>query len=70
MWVHVCACVCVCVGLDPEDFESEEKSDKSKNPNGLQSGKWQLGFQGILMKLKMWSCRIINISDRTFVGGR
>lgn len=33
-------------GLDPDDFESEEKSDKSKNPNSIQSGKWQLGFQG------------------------
>lgn len=37
---------CVFLGLDPEDFESDEKSDKSKNPNSIQSGKWQLGFQG------------------------
>jgi len=36
--------VCVYVGLDPDDFEV--KSDKSKNPNSIQSGKWQLGFQG------------------------
>lgn len=38
--------VCVCAGLDPDDYESDEKSDKSKNPNSIQSGKWQLGFQG------------------------
>lgn len=41
-----CVCLCVCVGLDPDHFESEEKSDKSKNPNSIQGGKWQLGFQG------------------------
>lgn len=35
-----------CLGLDPDDYESEEKSDKIKNPNSIQSGKWQLGFQG------------------------
>lgn len=34
------------IGLDPDDYESEEKSDKSKSPNSIQSGKWQLGFQG------------------------
>lgn len=38
--------VCVYLGLDPDDLESEEKSDKSKSPNSIQSGKWQLGFQG------------------------
>lgn len=32
------------LGLDPE--ESEERSDKIKNPNSIQGGKWQLGFQG------------------------
>lgn len=37
---------CVAVGLDPDDYEAEEKSDKSKSPNSIQSGKWQLGFQG------------------------
>lgn len=49
-------CVCVYVGLDPDDYESEEKSDKSKNPNSIQSGKWQLGFQGdfILQNLKIF----------------
>lgn len=51
-----CVCVCVYVGLDPDDYESEEKSDKSKNPNSIQSGKWQLGFQGdfILQNLKIF----------------
>lgn len=38
----------VFAGLDPDDYESDEKSDKSKNPNSVQSGKWQLGFQGDL----------------------
>ncbi|XP_026217650.1 suppressor of tumorigenicity 14 protein homolog [Anabas testudineus] len=37
------------LGLDPE--ESEEKSDKIKNPNGIQSGKWQLGFQAMSFDL-------------------
>lgn len=54
-------CVFVCVGLDPDDFESEEKSDKIKNPNNIQSGKWQLGFQGegehtCVMMLHMFLC--------------
>ncbi|XP_034718683.1 uncharacterized protein LOC117938269 [Etheostoma cragini] len=39
------------LGLDPDDFESDEKSDKSKNPNSIQSGKWQLGFQAISFDL-------------------
>ncbi|KAF7668839.1 hypothetical protein LDENG_00279660 [Lucifuga dentata] len=39
------------LGLDPEDFESEDKSDKSKNLNSIQSGKWQLGFQAISFDL-------------------
>ncbi|XP_077481046.1 suppressor of tumorigenicity 14 protein homolog [Stigmatopora argus] len=33
------------LGLVPDDWE--EKSDKLKNPNSLQSGKWQLGFQAV-----------------------
>lgn len=37
---------CVAAGLDPDDYEAEEKSDKSKSPNSIQGGKWQLGFQG------------------------
>ncbi|KAM7390504.1 hypothetical protein PAMA_008589 [Pampus argenteus] len=36
------------VGLD---VESEEKSDKIKNPNSIQSGKWQLGFQAMSFDL-------------------
>ncbi|XP_040023748.2 suppressor of tumorigenicity 14 protein homolog [Gasterosteus aculeatus] len=39
------------LGLDPDDFESDEKSDKSKNPNSIQSGKWQLGFQAMSFDL-------------------
>ncbi|XP_071341324.1 suppressor of tumorigenicity 14 protein homolog [Trachinotus anak] len=39
------------LGLDPDDFESEEKSDKIKNPNSIQSGKWQLGFQAMSFDL-------------------
>ncbi|KAJ0059552.1 hypothetical protein NL108_001916, partial [Boleophthalmus pectinirostris] len=37
--------------LDPDDFESEEKSDKFKNPNSIQGGKWQLGFQAMSFDL-------------------
>ncbi|XP_067434480.1 suppressor of tumorigenicity 14 protein homolog isoform X1 [Thunnus thynnus] len=37
------------LGLDPDD--SEEKSDKIKNPNSIQSGKWQLGFQAMSFDL-------------------
>ncbi|XP_072306526.1 uncharacterized protein [Eucyclogobius newberryi] len=39
------------LGLDPDDFESEEKSDKFKNPNSIQGGKWQLGFQAMSFDL-------------------
>ncbi|XP_028290327.1 suppressor of tumorigenicity 14 protein isoform X1 [Gouania willdenowi] len=39
------------LGLDQEDFESDEKSDKIKNPNNIQSGKWQLGFQAMSFDL-------------------
>ncbi|XP_034003479.1 suppressor of tumorigenicity 14 protein homolog [Trematomus bernacchii] len=39
------------LGLDPDDFEVDEKSDKSKNPNSIQSGKWQLGFQAMSFDL-------------------
>ncbi|XP_056868687.1 suppressor of tumorigenicity 14 protein [Takifugu flavidus] len=39
------------LGLDPDDFESEEKSDKSKNSNSIQGGKWQLGFQAMSFDL-------------------
>lgn len=41
-----CQHVFMSIGLDPDDYESEEKSDKSKSPSSIQSGKWQLGFQG------------------------
>ncbi|KAF3836505.1 hypothetical protein F7725_029063 [Dissostichus mawsoni] len=37
--------------LDPDDFEVDDKSDKSKNPNSIQSGKWQLGFQAMSFDL-------------------
>ncbi|XP_019750466.1 suppressor of tumorigenicity 14 protein homolog isoform X2 [Hippocampus comes] len=37
------------LGLDPDDWE--EKSDKFKNPTGLQSGKWQFGFQAVSFDL-------------------
>ncbi|XP_077409825.1 suppressor of tumorigenicity 14 protein isoform X2 [Vanacampus margaritifer] len=37
------------LGLDPDEWE--EKSDKLKNPNSLQSGKWQLGFQAVSFDL-------------------
>ncbi|TMS16176.1 Suppressor of tumorigenicity 14 protein-like protein [Larimichthys crocea] len=39
------------LGLDPDDFESEDKSDKSTNQNSIQSGKWQLGFQAMSFDL-------------------
>ncbi|KAF0028110.1 hypothetical protein F2P81_019197 [Scophthalmus maximus] len=40
------------LGLDPDDFEAEEKSSgKIKNPNSIQSGKWQLGFQAMSFDL-------------------
>ncbi|XP_061821067.2 suppressor of tumorigenicity 14 protein homolog [Nerophis lumbriciformis] len=39
------------LGLDPDDYESEEKSDKIKNPQSLQGGKWQLGFQAMSFDL-------------------
>ncbi|XP_029385524.1 uncharacterized protein LOC115061354 [Echeneis naucrates] len=39
------------LGLDPDDSESEEKLDKIKNPNSIQSGKWQLGFQAMSFDL-------------------
>ncbi|MEQ2222984.1 hypothetical protein ILYODFUR_032132 [Ilyodon furcidens] len=31
--------------LDSDDSESEDRTDKMKNPNNIQGGKWQLGFQ-------------------------
>ncbi|XP_061614258.1 suppressor of tumorigenicity 14 protein homolog isoform X2 [Phyllopteryx taeniolatus] len=37
------------LGLDPDEWE--ENSDKLKNPNSLQSGKWQLGFQVVSIDL-------------------
>ncbi|XP_037136104.1 suppressor of tumorigenicity 14 protein homolog isoform X3 [Syngnathus acus] len=37
------------LGLDPDEWE--EKSDKLKNPNILQSGKWQFGFQAVSFDL-------------------
>ncbi|CAL9697990.1 unnamed protein product [Knipowitschia caucasica] len=39
------------LGLDPDDYEFEEKSDKFKNPNSIQGGKWQLGFQAMSFDL-------------------
>ncbi|KAM4606089.1 suppressor of tumorigenicity 14 protein homolog [Polymixia lowei] len=39
------------LGLDRDDFDSEEKTDKIKNPNNIQSGKWQLGFQAMSFDL-------------------
>lgn len=38
--------MCFFVGLDLDDFDQDERSDKIKNPNNIQGGKWQLGFQG------------------------
>ncbi len=31
---------------DEDDEDSDDKAEKIKNPNSLQSGKWQLGLQG------------------------
>lgn len=31
---------------DDDDEDSDDKAEKIKNPNSLQSGKWQLGLQG------------------------
>ncbi|XP_028972182.2 suppressor of tumorigenicity 14 protein homolog [Esox lucius] len=40
------------LGLDSdEDFEEDDKADKIKNPNTLQGGKWQLGFQAMSFDL-------------------
>ncbi|XP_034025378.1 suppressor of tumorigenicity 14 protein isoform X2 [Thalassophryne amazonica] len=39
------------LGLDPPDFDSEDKTGKVKNPNSIQSGKWQLGFQAMSFDL-------------------
>lgn len=38
-------CCCLSEGLDPDGFD-DEKFGKNKNPNSIQNGKWQLGFQG------------------------
>lgn len=37
------------VGDDDDDEDSDEKAEKIKNPNSLQSGKWQLGLQGTII---------------------
>ncbi|XP_059901714.1 suppressor of tumorigenicity 14 protein [Gadus macrocephalus] len=39
------------LGLNPEDFDSDDKADKFKNPNSIQGGKWQLGFQAMSFDL-------------------
>ncbi|CAB1341007.1 unnamed protein product, partial [Coregonus sp. 'balchen'] len=43
------------LGLDSDDYDSDDKADKIKNPNSLQnslqSGKWQLGFQAMSFDL-------------------
>lgn len=59
--------LCVYLGSDPDDFESEEKSDKIKSPNSFQSGKWQLGFQGdfILQNLKIWFLMVSEILGKS-----
>ncbi|XP_054893854.1 suppressor of tumorigenicity 14 protein homolog [Poeciliopsis prolifica] len=37
--------------LDSDDSDSEDRIDKMKNPNSIQGGKWQLGFQAISFDL-------------------
>lgn len=37
------------VGDDDDDEDSDDKAEKIKNPNSLQSGKWQLGLQGTII---------------------
>ncbi|XP_046879507.1 suppressor of tumorigenicity 14 protein homolog [Hypomesus transpacificus] len=40
------------LGLDSDDdYDADERTDKIKNPNSLQSGKWQLGFQAMSFDL-------------------
>ncbi|XP_030622983.1 uncharacterized protein LOC115806430 [Chanos chanos] len=39
------------LGLDSDDDDSDDKAEKIKNPNSLQSGKWQLGLQAISFDL-------------------
>lgn len=40
------------LNLDSEDDDDDDDmSDKIKNPNNLQSGKWQLGLQGNINRL-------------------
>lgn len=35
------------LNLDSEDdYDDDDMAEKIKNPNHLQSGKWQLGLQG------------------------
>lgn len=34
---------------DEDDEDSDDKAEKIKNPNSLQSGKWQLGLQGTII---------------------
>lgn len=34
---------------DDDDEDSDDKAEKIKNPNSLQSGKWQLGLQGTII---------------------
>ncbi|TRY78992.1 hypothetical protein DNTS_005026 [Danionella cerebrum] len=36
---------------DDDDEDSDEKAEKIKNPNSLQSGKWQLGLQAMSFDL-------------------
>ncbi|KAM4544130.1 suppressor of tumorigenicity 14 protein homolog [Fundulus diaphanus] len=37
--------------LDLDSDDSEDRTDKMKNPNSIQGGKWQLGFQAISFDL-------------------
>ncbi|XP_037550026.1 suppressor of tumorigenicity 14 protein homolog [Nematolebias whitei] len=39
------------LGLDTDDSQSEDRTDKMKNQNSIQGGKWQLGFQAMSFDL-------------------
>lgn len=42
------------LNLDTEDDDDDDDmADKIKNPNNLQSGKWQLGLQGNINRLPL-----------------
>lgn len=42
----LCPYLFIFADLDSDDSESGDRNDKMKNPNSIQGGKWQLGFQG------------------------